>query len=134
MDLKRRCTVVLCILTLLCVGIHFSGQQELKEGSLDILLRVTIFFAIFRLAYDDLIKVLQRLRGPTGVLLGIAVAFMVISGPSVRVMLPLIVGILVVLGILNTFRRSLVPSPSTRQKRSPRSTPPKKSRSDSTSK
>ena len=130
MDTKRRCTVVLCFLTVVCAVIWFSGNKDLKDGVLDILLRVTIFFAIFRLAYDDLVRILYRLRGPTGVLIGIAVAFMVISGPSVRVMLPMTAGILIVMGILNTFRRSLGGAPRGQDTtRSSRKTTNKKPRS-----
>lgn len=107
MDTKRRCTIVLGLLVTICAALWFLGSKELKEGALDILLRVTIFFAIFRLAYDDLIKLLKHLKGPTGVLVGIALAFAIISGPSVRVMLPLIVGLLVVMGTINSLRRNL---------------------------
>ncbi len=106
MDTKKRCTLVLCLLMAICAGLWFSGNENLREGALQILLRVTIFFAVFRLAYDDLIKVLRHLRGPTGILVGIALAFAIINGPSVRVILPLIGGVLVVLGITNTLRRS----------------------------
>ncbi len=106
MDRKKRCTVVLVLLTSICAGLWLFGNNELKDGALDILLRVTIFFAIFRLAYDDLVKVLHHLRGPTGILVGIALVFAVINGPSVRLILPLLAVVLVVVGIMNTLRRS----------------------------
>ena len=106
MDPKKRCTVVLLLLTAICVGLWFFGNEKLQDGALDILLRVTIFFAVFRLAYDDLVKVLHHLRGPTGILIGIALAFAVINGPSVRLILPLIAVALILVGIINTLRRS----------------------------
>ncbi|MEE2676089.1 MAG: hypothetical protein VX876_03910 [Planctomycetota bacterium] len=106
MDTKKRCTIVLCLLVTICAGLWLSGNENLKEGALDILLRVTIFFAIFRLAYDDLVNVLGRLRGPTGILVGIAIAFAIINGPSVRLILPVIGVALILLGIMNTLRRS----------------------------
>ncbi len=129
MDPKKRCTVVLLLLTAICAGLWFSGNEKLKDGALDILLRVTIFFAIFRLAYDDLIRVLHHLRGPTGILVGIALAFAVINGPSVRVILPLIAVVLVVVGIMNTLRRSYhrdvydPDKPSSQRKQKTRSKP-----------
>ena len=106
MDPKKRCTVVLLLLTASCAGLWSFGNENLQDGALAILLRVTIFFAVFRLAYDDLIRIRHHLRGPTGILVGIALAFAVINGPSVRVILPLIAVVLVVLGIMNTLRRS----------------------------
>ena len=63
MDTKKRCTIVLCLLVTICAGLWLSGYVNLKEGALVILLRVTIFFAIFRLAYDDLVNVLGVFEG-----------------------------------------------------------------------
>ena len=42
----------------------------------------------------------------TGILIGIALAFAVINGPSVRLILPLIAVVLILVGIMNTLRRS----------------------------
>ncbi|MEC9097198.1 MAG: hypothetical protein VX776_11225 [Planctomycetota bacterium] len=119
MDIKRRCSITCFLLVVVCAGLWMFGGKDLKETALPILIRVTIFFGIFRLAYDDLLKILNYLRGPRAILLGIALIGIVAYGRAALPIVSIALGMIVLLSIFNIFQRKS----STAGKKEPRRKP-----------
>ena len=101
MDHKKRLQVVCIISLLTTLGIWQFGPED----ALAISFRVTIFFGILLLAFDDVKKLLLTVKGPTGILIGIGLLMAVIYKPSAKAILPLLVGCVIVLSILGFIRR-----------------------------
>ncbi|MBA63544.1 MAG: hypothetical protein CMJ76_14405 [Planctomycetaceae bacterium] len=106
MDVKKRCSVALCLFAAICVGLWLLGSKEAKDGALPILIRVTIFLGLFRLAYDDLLKILNYLKGPRAILLGIALIGIVAFGKAALPLVGISIGMVVLLTVFNIFQRN----------------------------
>ena len=101
MDHKKRLQVVCIISLLTTLGIWQFGPED----ALPISFRITIFFGILLLAFNDVKNMLLMLKGPIGILIGIGLIVAVIYRPSTKVILPLLVGCVIVLSILGFIRR-----------------------------
>ena len=105
MDHKKRLQAVFIILVLITFGMWYFGPEDWQNSALPISFRVTVFFGILLLAFDDVKKLLLTLKGPIGFLIGIGLLMAVIYKPSAKAILPLLVGCVIVLSILGFIRR-----------------------------
>ena len=105
MDHKKRLQVVCIISLLTTLGIWQFGPEDWQKSALPISFRITIFFGILLLAFNDVKDILLMLKGPIGILIGIGLIMAVIFKPSTKVILPLLVGCVIVLAILGFIRR-----------------------------
>ena len=105
MDHKKRIQVVCIMSVLTTLGIWQFGPEDWQNSALPISFRITVFFGILLLAFDDVKKLLQKLKGPIGILIGIGLLMAVIYKPSAKAILPLLIGCVIVLSILGFIRR-----------------------------
>ena len=104
MDHKKRLTAVFIILVFVTYGIWHFGPER-GSPQLWMSLRITVFFGVLLLAFDDVKKLLLKLNGPTGILIGIALLMAVVYKPSAKAILPLLIGCIAILSILGFIRR-----------------------------
>ena len=105
MDHKKRLTAVFIILVLITYGIWQFGPEEWQRSAFPMSFRITALFGILLLAFDDVKKLLLKLNGPTGILIGIGLLMAVVYKPSAKAILPPLLGCIVVLSILGFIRR-----------------------------
>jgi len=105
MDHKKRLKVVFIMLVLITYGIWQFGPEDWQDSAFPISFRITLFFGVLLLAFDDVKKLLLKLNGPTGILIGIGLLMAVVYKPSVKAILPLLIGCIAVLSILGFIRR-----------------------------
>jgi len=105
MDHKKRLKVVFIILVLITYGIWKFGTEDWRDEAFPISFRITALFGMLLLAFDDIKKLLLKLNGPTGILIGIGLLMAVIYKPSAKPILLLIIGCITVLAILGFIRR-----------------------------
>ena len=104
MDHKKRLQAVFIILVLITFGMWYFGPERVSP-QLWMSLRITVFFGVLLLAFDDVKRLLLKLNGPTGILIGIGLLIAVVFKPSAKAILPLLIGCIVVLSILGFIRR-----------------------------
>ena len=104
MDHKKRLTAVFIILVFVTYGIWQFGPER-GSPQLWMSLRITVFFGVLLLAFDDVKKLLLKLNGPTGILIGIGLLMAVVYKPSAKAILPLLIGCIAILSILGFIRR-----------------------------
>lgn len=105
MDHKKRLKVMCIILVLITCGIWQLGPAEWKDSAFPMSFRITMFFAIVLLAFDDVKKLLLKLNGPTGILIGIGLLMAIVYKPSAAAIMPLLIGSITVLAVLGFLRR-----------------------------
>ena len=105
MDHKKRLKVVFIMLVLITYGIWQFGPEDWQDSTFPISSRITLFFGVLLLAFDDVKKLLLKLNGPTGILIGIGLLMAVVYKPSAKAILPLLIGCIAVLSILGFIRR-----------------------------
>jgi hypothetical protein len=105
MEHKKRLKVVFIMLVLITYGIWQFGPEDWQNSAFPISSRITLFFGVLLLAFDDVKKLLLKLNGPTGILIGIGLLMAVVYKPSVKAILPLLIGCIAVLSILGFIRR-----------------------------
>ena len=105
MDHKKRLKVVFIMLVLITYGIWQFGPEDWQNSAFPISSRITLLFGVLLLAFDDVKKLLLKLNGPTGILIGIGLLMAVVYKPSVKAILPLLIGCIAVLSILGFIRR-----------------------------
>ena len=104
MDHKKRLQAVFIILVLITFGMWYFGPERVSLGTW-MSLRITVFFGVLLLAFDDVKKLLLKLNGPTGILIGIALLMAVVNPPSIKPILGLLLGCIAVFSILGFIRR-----------------------------
>ena len=105
MDHKKRLKVVFIMLVLITYGIWQFGPEDWQDSAFPISFRITLFFGVLLLAFDDVKKLLLKLNGPTGILIGIGLLMAVLYKPSAKAILPLLIGCIAILSILGFIRR-----------------------------
>jgi high-affinity Fe2+/Pb2+ permease len=105
MDHKKRLQAVFIILVLITYGIWQFGPEEWQRSAFPMSFRITALFGILLLAFDDVKKLLLKLNGPTGILIGIGLLMAVVYKPSAKAILPPLIVCIAVLSILGFIRR-----------------------------
>jgi hypothetical protein len=105
MDHKKRLKEVFIMLVLITYGIWQFGPEDWQDSAFPISFRITLFFGVLLLAFDDVKKLLLKLNGPTGILIGIGLLMAIVYKPSAKAILPLLIGCIAVLSILGFIRR-----------------------------
>ncbi|MBT3891380.1 MAG: hypothetical protein HN617_17945 [Planctomycetaceae bacterium] len=104
MDHKKRLKVVFIILVLITCGMWYFGPSGGSPQTW-MSLRITTFFGVLLLAFDDVKKLLLKLNGPIGILIGIGLLVAVVYRPSAKLILPLLIGCIALLALLGFVRR-----------------------------
>ena len=105
MDHEQRLKVACAFLVLITYGIWQFGPEDWQNSAFPMSFRITVLFGMLLLAFDDIKKLLLKLNGPTGILIGIGLLMAVVYKPSAKAILPLLIGCIVVLAILGFIRR-----------------------------
>jgi hypothetical protein len=105
MDHKKRLKVTCIILVLITYGIWQFGPKDWQDSAFPMSFRITALFGVLLLAFDDVKKLLLKLNGPTGILIGIGLLMAVLYKPSAKAILPLLIGCIAILSILGFIRR-----------------------------
>ena len=105
MDHKKRLKVVFIMLVLITYGIWQFGPEDWQDSAFPMSFRITALFGVLLLAFDDVKKLLLKLNGPTGILIGIGLLMAVVSPKSIKPILGLLIGCIAVLSILGFIRR-----------------------------
>ena len=114
-DPKKRLVVITIVLFIITTGVWLFGSRDWQIEVLPVTFRVTLFFAILLLAFDDVKSLLQRLKGPVGILVAGGLLLAVLYKPSAKAILPVLIGSIAVIGVLGFIRRQFTGnSPSNR--------------------
>lgn len=114
-DSKKRLAVITIVLFIITTGVWLLGSPDWQIEVLPVTFRVTLFFAILLLAFDDVKSLRQRLKGPVGILIGCGLLLAVLYKPSAKAILPILIGSIAVIGVLGFIRRQFTGnSPSNR--------------------
>jgi len=104
MNHKKRLVAVFIILVLITFGMWYFGPERVSPAT-SMSFRITVFFGVLLLAFDDVNKMLRTLKGPVGILIGIGLLMVVVNPPSFKLILGLLLGCIAVLSILGFIRR-----------------------------
>jgi hypothetical protein len=104
MDHKKRLQAVFIILVLITFAMWCFGPEAVSLATL-MSFRITVFFGVLLLAFDDVKKLLLTLKGPVGILIGIGLLIIVVNPPSIKPILGLMLGCIAILSILGFIRR-----------------------------
>ena len=115
-DRKKRLAVITLVLYITTTAVWLFRSRDWQSEVLPVTFRVTLFFAILLLAFDDVKNLLLRLKGPVGILVGCGLLLAVLYKPSAKAILPVLIGSIAVIGILGLIRRQFTGnSPSNRK-------------------